>query len=142
MSRWVSKAERLCDHLRTLEDLDCMAVAVHRENNLLAALQAASAKVKGAGAVLITWIGGTNPDRRSSKLRIGARYSITLSIPKIMGEKVPGDELIEKIAEHIHGWVDATPGSLTHRLEVTSIDLVPDAPSFVIYEILAEISRV
>ncbi|MFU8894006.1 MAG: hypothetical protein ACNA8L_10295 [Luteolibacter sp.] len=142
MSRWTSKADRLAEHLRTLPMLDCIEICVHRENDLRAKVNQQLAKNKGTGVVVITWIGGRNPDRRSAKLRMGARYSITLWMARVMNDRTPADDIVEAIGEHIHGWVDPAPGSLVNRLEVTDIDLIPEEPAMLVYEILAEISRV
>jgi len=142
MSRWNSKADRLAAHIRDLSELAGMTVCVHRQGDLLARANAEAQKNRGAGIVIITWMGGANPDRRSGKLRIGSRFNISLWTREVHGDATPADDLIEIIAEHIHGWVDSTPGSLVHRLEVTDVAPGPELPTFIIYEILAEIARV
>lgn len=142
MSRWTTKADRIREHLLTLDVLRGVQVIVHRENDLMATVNQRLSKNTGCAVLVITWTGGTNPDRRSKHLRIGARYSLALWMSRVAADKSPADDVIEEIAEHIHGWVDPEPGAMINRLEVTSIELIPEAPQFLVYEILAEISRV
>lgn len=144
MSRWNDKADRIATYLAAQPELRWIPVSVHRDDNLLQLVQQKVSKNSGGGCVIIKWLGGANPDRKSSALRIGARFSISLWTRKVIDDEMetPADDLIEALAERLHGWVDATPGALVHRLEVTGVELVPDAPGYIVHEILAEISRI
>lgn len=145
MSRWNDKADRLAAFIEALPVMGGRGAFVHREGDLLSMVALKVAKNDGrGGCVIVKWLGGSNPDRKSSLLRIGARFSISLWTRKKLDadDPVSADDLIEGIAEALHGWVDSTPGALVHRLEVTSVALVPEAPGYAVHEILAEIVRI
>lgn len=142
MTRWTSKAEEMRKTLCEMWELRGIPVFIHREGDLLKEVNTRVAKGAGTGLVVMKWLGGNNPDRRSASLRIGARYSISLWTRKVTGDDTPAEDLLEKMAERLHGWTDPRKGQLVHRLEVTSLAVVPDAPGFIVHEILAEIVRV
>ena len=143
MSRFLSKADAISARLATLEAIAGLHISVNRQEDLLAQVNASFEKAAGQGAIIIKWLGGKNPDRKSNQLRMGGRYSISLWVQPILqdGTGAAADDLIEAMGEHLHGWID--PGALTNqRLEVDDIAIVPDAPGYLVYEILAEISRI
>ena len=154
MSRWLGKADALAAKIRTIPEVADMQVIVNREEDLLSQVNEAIEKAAGLGCVVVKWLGGSNPDKRSSVLRLGARYSISLwTVPVLYdgpeviveGEPVrlPADDVIEKIAEAIHGWEENAYGSLVNRLEVEDVEVVPDPPpGQLVHEILAAIARV
>ena len=143
MSRSLSKADAIAAHLTTLSALDGIHIAVNREEDLLTQVNCAVEKAAGQGAVIIKWLGGKNPDPKSSSLRMGAKYSISLwTLPALRDGAAPAaDDLIEAIAAHLHGWYDSDPSVPVRRLEVLAMDLVPDAPGYLVHEITAEIAR-
>lgn len=150
MSRWLGRADSLAAFIGAIPEIAGMSVIVNREEDLLSQVNAGIEKAAGQGCVVIKWLGGSNPDRKSKLLRIGARYSISLWTVPVLYDgpeaevpRLPADDMIEKIAEAIHGWVDPRPGALIHRLEVEDIAVVPDPPpGQLVHEILASVLRV
>jgi len=142
MSRFLSKADSILAHLAPLDAISGIDLSVNRQEDLLSQVNANFEKASGQGAIIIKWLGGKNPDRKSNKLRMGGRYSISLWVqPILKDDATAADDLIEAMGEHLHGWVDpAAPTNL--RLEVESIDIVPDAPGYLVYEIIAETARI
>jgi len=142
MSRFLAKSDALKTHLATLDAIAGIDISVNRQEDLLAQVNASFEKAAGQGAIVIKWLGGKNPDRKSNKLRMGGRFSISLWVQPILQDGcAAADDLIEAIGEHLHGWVDpAAPTNL--RLEVDDISIVPDAPGYLVYEIIAEIARI
>jgi hypothetical protein len=143
MSRWNDKAERLALHLAAQPALAALIpVTVHRTADLQQTIDEQIAKARGGACVIVKWIGGENPDRQSARLRMGARFSVSLWTRDGRQAGAPAaDDLVEAVAESCHGWVDGAPGSLTHRLEVLSVDM-ESPPGYTAYEILAEMIRV
>lgn len=142
MSRWNNKADRIRAFLEEQPEMLKLPVIVHRQDDLLNLVNEKVSKSAGFGCVIVKWLGGQNPDRKSGQLRMGARFSISLWTRQVLGdaEAIGADDLIELMAERLHGWLD-TSVSLAHRLEVVSVELVPDAPGYIVHEIIAEISR-
>jgi len=142
MSRFLSKADSIAERLSTLDAIAGLDICVNRQEDLLSQVNSSFEKAAGQGAIVIKWLGGKNPDRKSNKLRMGARFSISLWVqPILKDDSTAADDLIEAMGEHLHGWIDpAAPTNL--RLEVDDISIVPDAPGYLIYEILADIARI
>ncbi|MEO5914865.1 MAG: hypothetical protein ABIS50_11570 [Luteolibacter sp.] len=148
MSRWNDKAEAIACMLRDVEIsegkllLEGVGVMINRTEKLLEQVGEVVGKADAKGCVIIKHLGGKNPDRKSSKLRLGARYSISLWCQEMVYSGMPPDDLSELMGDALHGWVDPRPGQLIHRLEVDSIIIVPAKAGFLVYEIIAEVSRV
>lgn len=149
MSRWNDKAEAIAGMLREtiITDtsdllLDGVAVMVNRKEDLLEQVNELAGKADGKGCVIIKHLGGKNADRKSARLRMGGRYSISLWCMETVYAGMPPDDLSEKVAEALHGWTAEGDVLQTHRLEVDSINIVPAAAGFLVFEIIAEIARV
>lgn len=143
MSRSLTKADAIAAHLATLPALSGMDISVHREQDLLSQVNTAFEKAAGTGCVIVKWLGGKNPDRKSGQLRLGGRYSVSLwTKPVIADDETPADDLIEAMGGHLHGWVDTRQGVPVMRLEVDDIAIVPADVGFLVHEILAEVSRI
>jgi len=142
MSRFLSKADSISAYLSTLDAIAGIDISVNRQEDLLSQVNSSFEKAAGQGAIIIKWLGGKNPDRKSNKLRMSGRYSISLWVqPILQDDATAADDLIEAMGEYLHGWIDpAAPTNL--RLEVEDISIVPDAPGYLVYEILAEVARI
>lgn len=138
MSRFLSKADALASHIKTLSALAAMDVTVNRQEDLLTQVNSSFEKAAGQGCVIVKWLGGKNPNPKSSTLRFTGGFSISLWTRQVLYDgETPADTLIEEIGEHIHGWRDPSAGASIARLEVSEVHLVPDAPGYLVYELMA-----
>jgi hypothetical protein len=142
MSKWLDKADEIGEHLKGLPELEGMAITVNRVEDLLNQVNQSVEKSAGPGVVIIKWLGGKNAEPKSTKLRMGSRYSVSLWMVQVLEshERTP-DDLIELMAESLHGWDGGPVCNSARRLEVESVALVPDAPGYLVYEIIASINR-
>jgi hypothetical protein len=142
MSRWLIKADQIAEHLKLMPALDAMQIQVHRAEDLLSQVNTAFEKAAGQGVIIIKWLGSRNALRESSKLRINSRYSISLWTVAILESlAVPPDDLIQQIADHLHGFDGGPTEVQSSRVEIESIEAVPDAPHYQVHEIIAEVVR-
>lgn len=149
MSRWNDKAEAFAEMLRdqSIPDtatrlLEGVEVTVNRKEDLLGQVNEQAGKADSKGCVIVKHLGGKNADRKSARLRMGGRYSISLWCMEAVYSGLPPDDLAEKIGEALHGWTAAGDVLQSHRLEVDSINIIPAGNGFLVYEIIAEIARV
>jgi len=104
MPRLRTIALAIKDRLEEIDGLDGNVVVFHRKS-IASEFESRMAKAKGL-AVIVRLISGSNESRRKAVPRFSGNYTVSLvMVPALTKADVASaDDLIEAIAEKLHGW--------------------------------------
>jgi hypothetical protein len=124
-----------------LEELERVDVVVWNEEDLLTLAAASTAKARGL-AVIVSGLGGTNPDPAANTLQTGGRFSISVwRDVRIVGD-LTAKELCWQCAKATHDMeVEPGPNHVARRLAFTEPCALRTVPNFIIWEALGNIKR-
>jgi len=125
----------------SLPEEERVDVVVWNEEDLLALAGTGTAKAKGL-AVIVSGLGGTNPDPSANVLKTGGRFSISVwRDPRIVGE-LTAKELCWQCARATHDMeVEEGPNHVSRRLAITEPCSLRTVPGFLIWEATGEVKR-
>ena len=116
-------------------------MVVWNEEDLLTIAAAATAKARGL-CVIVSGLGGENPDPSANALQTGGRFSISVwRDARIVGE-LTAKELCWQCALATHDMeVEPGPNHVARRLAFTEPCALRTVPGFIIWEALGNVKR-
>lgn len=115
-------------------------VTVYREDDLYAVAEAGCSKAGGL-CIIVSHVGGKNPDPAANTLRMGGMFSLSVwKLPEIVTE-LKADDLCWLAASAAHDFSGpAGPNHVNRRLAVYDVGITPDK-KFLIWEALGKVKR-
>lgn len=148
MNPWHAYCEALAAHLRLTvppctpaePEATRIDVVVFRQGDLYSTAEAMTSKASGQ-CIIVSHLGGKNPDPSAKTLRMGGIFSISVwKLPEIASDLTP-DDLCWMAAKQAQGFAsDAGPNNLQRRLEISTVGITPDK-KFLIWEAAGTVKR-
>jgi hypothetical protein len=139
MSAPMDRADAMKTMLSAVTALSGVGIFVARQDNVAAEVAASLNRGKGVG-IIITWMGGRNPEPDLDELRITGSYIIEVWAKEVIRTGATTiDNVLQAAATAIHGWKpDSGPDQRIERCRVTGIEPLPAESGLAAFEISAE----